>query len=243
MCRIGSSPHGARSTPRGPAFRGPGDLRAAAAPDEVERCDVAISGCRSTPGSRTGRARVSARGDPRGSGCSGPTTPGSTWSRSACSRSRTRATSRCNPFDIDEAITTIEAGARACSHDAGELVAIGGDHTIALPLLRAMRAKSGQVALVHFDAHLDTWDTYFGAPYTHGTPFRRAAEEGLFGRSGRRTSGSAGRCTRGPTCRRRGVRVHDRVERRLRRRSIDDVAERMRERVGTRPSTSRSTST
>jgi agmatinase len=38
----------------------------------------------------------------------------------------------------------------------------------------------GQVALVHFDAHLDTWDTYFGAPYTHGTPFRRAAEENLF---------------------------------------------------------------
>jgi agmatinase len=36
------------------------------------------------------------------------------------------------------------------------------------------------VALVHFDAHLDTWDTYFGAPYTHGTPFRRAREEGLF---------------------------------------------------------------
>jgi len=36
------------------------------------------------------------------------------------------------------------------------------------------------VALVHFDAHLDTWDTYFGAPYTHGTPFRRAAEEALF---------------------------------------------------------------
>ena len=36
------------------------------------------------------------------------------------------------------------------------------------------------MALVHFDAHLDTWQTYFGAPITHGTPFRRAAEEGLF---------------------------------------------------------------
>lgn len=59
-------------------------------------------------------------------------------------------------------------------------MAIGGDHTISLPLLRAMRRKWGPVALVHFDAHLDTWDTYFGAPYTHGTPFRRAAEEGLF---------------------------------------------------------------
>jgi agmatinase len=58
---------------------------------------------------------------------------------------------------------------------------MGGDHTVALPLLRAVNHKNkGPVALVHFDAHLDTWDTYFGAPYTHGTPFRRAREEKLF---------------------------------------------------------------
>ena len=42
------------------------------------------------------------------------------------------------------------------------------------------KINNGPVALVHFDAHLDTWDTYFGAPYTHGTPFRRAREENLF---------------------------------------------------------------
>jgi agmatinase len=47
-------------------------------------------------------------------------------------------------------------------------------------LLRVVRQRFGPVALVHFDAHLDTWQTYFGAPITHGTPFRRAAEEGLF---------------------------------------------------------------
>ena len=47
-------------------------------------------------------------------------------------------------------------------------------------MLRAVKKVHGPVALVHFDAHLDTWPTYFGAPYTHGTPFRRAAEEGLF---------------------------------------------------------------
>ena len=58
---------------------------------------------------------------------------------------------------------------------------MGGDHTIAFPLLRAVnKINKGPVALVHFDAHLDTWDTYFGAPYTHGTPFRRAREENLF---------------------------------------------------------------
>src|SRR6185295_2309009 len=49
----------------------------------------------------------------------------------------------------------------------------------ALPNLRALHAKHGPVALVHFDAHLDTWDTYFNAPVTHGTIFRRAFEEGL----------------------------------------------------------------
>src|SRR5699024_7725894 len=47
-------------------------------------------------------------------------------------------------------------------------------------LLRAASKRAGEpVALLHFDAHLDTWDTYFGADYTHGTPFRRAAEEGI----------------------------------------------------------------
>ena len=88
-----------------------------------------------------------------------------------------------NPFSIDEAITSIEAAARSLvsplGGGAGSLLTLGGDHTIALPLLRAMAGRHGPVAVVHFDAHLDTWDTYFGAPYTHGTPFRRAVEEGL----------------------------------------------------------------
>jgi agmatinase len=84
-----------------------------------------------------------------------------------------------NPFNLDEAITTIESGARALLERARLVLTLGGDHTIALPLLRAVAARHGPVAVVHFDAHLDTWDTYFGAAYTHGTPFRRAAEEGL----------------------------------------------------------------
>jgi agmatinase len=84
-----------------------------------------------------------------------------------------------NPFDIGEAIDAVEHGARDLLDRAGKLLTLGGDHTIALPLLRAMRAKHGPVSVVHFDAHLDTWDTYFGAAYTHGTPFRRAFEEGL----------------------------------------------------------------
>ncbi|MEQ1738078.1 MAG: agmatinase, partial [Rhodoglobus sp.] len=64
------------------------------------------------------------------------------------------------------------------------LLALGGDHSVALPILRAMFERHGPIAVIHFDAHLDTWDTYFGAEYTHGTPFRRASEEGLLDRSG-----------------------------------------------------------
>jgi agmatinase len=89
-----------------------------------------------------------------------------------------------NPFDINEAITAVERGARALLERAPFVLTLGGDHTIALPLLRAVSAVHGPVAVVHFDAHLDTWDTYFGAAYTHGTPFRRAAEENLLDQTG-----------------------------------------------------------
>ncbi|HVD02758.1 MAG TPA: agmatinase [Candidatus Dormibacteraeota bacterium] len=85
----------------------------------------------------------------------------------------------CNPFDISTAISEIETAARRLLEGSRRVVALGGDHTVALPMLRAVAREVGPVALVHFDAHLDTWNTYFGAPYTHGTPFRRAAEEGL----------------------------------------------------------------
>jgi guanidinobutyrase len=56
---------------------------------------------------------------------------------------------------------------------------LGGDHTIALPILRALARKHGPVALVHVDAHSDINDTMFGETVAHGTPFRRAVEEGL----------------------------------------------------------------
>ncbi len=85
----------------------------------------------------------------------------------------------CNPFDIAEALVQIEAGLRPLIGDGRPVLSLGGDHTVALPALRAVNAAHGPVALVHFDAHLDTWDTYFDAPTTHGTPFRRASEEGL----------------------------------------------------------------
>jgi len=58
-------------------------------------------------------------------------------------------------------------------------IVLGGDHSITLPELRAVAQKYGPVALIQFDSHGDLWDEYFGGKDTHGTPFRRALEEGL----------------------------------------------------------------
>ena len=84
-----------------------------------------------------------------------------------------------NPFDIEEAISSIGKSYDQLLERAKRIVTIGGDHTITLPILRSLKAKHGPISVVHFDAHLDTWDSYFGADYTHGTTFRRASEEGL----------------------------------------------------------------
>jgi agmatinase len=83
------------------------------------------------------------------------------------------------PFSIDGAIQQIDDHAAELLRGGRKVIAIGGDHTIALPMLRSVVREHGPVALVHFDAHLDTWDTYFNAPTTHGTIFRRAFEENL----------------------------------------------------------------
>ena len=64
--------------------------------------------------------------------------------------------------------------------DAGATpLVVGGDHSISLPCLRAAAKKHGRMALVQFDAHIDTWGDYFGGKYFHGSPFRRAIEEEL----------------------------------------------------------------
>lgn len=84
-----------------------------------------------------------------------------------------------NPFDIAQALTSMHHGFAELIAGGRRIVVLGGDHSVALPALRAVHAEHGAVSLVHFDAHLDTWDTYFGEPFTHGSPFRRASEEGL----------------------------------------------------------------
>ncbi len=170
-------PPDAREVPR---FAGPATFARLPRLDQVERADVAVlglpfdSGTSFRPGARFGPEAVRA-----GSKLLRPYHLGlevEPWTTMQLADAGDVA---INPFDIVEAVGQIEAAANALYSKANRIVSIGGDHTVALPLLRAAHARHGPVAVVHFDAHLDTWDTYFGARYTHGTPFRRASEEGL----------------------------------------------------------------
>jgi agmatinase len=168
-----------------PRFAGPPTFAALPRIDEVSDVDVAVvgvpfdSGVSYRPGARFGPAHIR-----ESSRLLRPYNPAQDVEPFARQQVVDAGDLAVNPFSIDEAIGQIEAGARELLERAGRLLTIGGDHTIALPLLRALHAKHGPIAVVHFDAHLDTWDTYFGADYTHGTPFRRAAEEGLLDPSG-----------------------------------------------------------
>jgi len=89
--------------------------------------------------------------------------------------------------DVSVIPTSIEHTMNAITKTAGDiletgtkLITLGGDHSIALPLLRAHAKKYGPVSLVHIDAHIDTWEAEFESiPYSHGTPFRYALKEGL----------------------------------------------------------------
>ncbi len=148
--------------------------------DEVGRANIAIvgvpfdSGVSYRPGARFGPAHVR-----EASRLLRPYNPAQDVFPFGAQQVADAGDIAANPFDIATAVAEIEEGARLLGEQADRLIVIGGDHTIALPLLRAAHATHGPVAVLHFDAHLDTWDTYFGAPITHGTPFRRASEEGL----------------------------------------------------------------
>lgn len=84
------------------------------------------------------------------------------------------------PPDQQATQQAIEAEARQIGAAGAMIIALGGDHSITLPLLRAAATRHGPLAVVHFDSHPDTWDAEFGTQrYSHGTVFRRAIEEGL----------------------------------------------------------------
>jgi len=147
---------------------------------EVTRADIAIvgipfdSGVSYRPGARFGPSHVR-----ESSRLLRPFNPAVSISPFASQQVIDAGDFAANPFNIEEALATIERDHRILSEKVAKIVTIGGDHTITLPILRSLHAKHGPISVVHFDAHLDTWDSYFGADFTHGTTFRRASEEGL----------------------------------------------------------------
>jgi guanidinopropionase len=83
-----------------------------------------------------------------------------------------------NPLDLMASLDSIEAFFTRVREGGARPLTAGGDHLVTLPILRS-RVTKGPLGLIHFDAHSDTYDSFFGNRYNHGTPFRRAMEEGL----------------------------------------------------------------
>jgi guanidinobutyrase len=84
-----------------------------------------------------------------------------------------------NPYDLKKSVATIETAFHAILTPDCRPLTLGGDHTLTLPILRAMRKRHGPVGLIHVDAHADINEAMFGEAIAHGTPFRRAVEENL----------------------------------------------------------------
>jgi agmatinase len=84
-----------------------------------------------------------------------------------------------NPLSIDDTFRRISSQLDEVLKAGARTLCVGGDHSILLPILRSMHKRFGPVGLIQFDAHNDTWGGYFGSPHSHGTPVRRAIEEGL----------------------------------------------------------------
>jgi agmatinase len=232
-----TEPRGPVDSSQVPRFAGPATFARLPRLDEVARVDVAVvgvpfdAGVSYRPGARFGPSAVR-----EASRLLRPYHPGLDVSPFAAVQVADAGDITCNPFDIAEAIESIEGAAAGLQADGTRLVTIGGDHTIALPLLRALSKRHGPLAVLHFDAHLDTWDTYFGAEYTHGTPFRRAVEEGIVD-----TEALCHVGTRGPLYGKRDLAEDRRLgfgiltSADVMRRGVDEVVDALRQRVGGRP--------
>jgi agmatinase len=84
-----------------------------------------------------------------------------------------------NPLSIEDTYRRIAEQLGEVLRAGARPVCVGGDHSILLPILRAIHKQFGPVAFVQLDAHGDTWGGYFGSPHSHGTPVKYAVEEGL----------------------------------------------------------------
>ncbi|WP_243761348.1 agmatinase [Streptomyces sp. YIM 98790] len=231
------TPRGPVDSSRFPRYAGPATFARLPRLDEVGTADVAVlgvpfdSGVSYRPGARFGGNAIR-----EASRLLRPYNPAQDASPFALAQVADAGDVGANPFDIGEAVDTVEAAAGELLDTGARLMTLGGDHTIALPLLRAVARRHGPVALLHFDAHLDTWDTYFGAEYTHGTPFRRAVEEGVLDTSALSHVG-----IRGPLYGRKdldddakmGFGIVTAAD--VMRRGVDEIAQQLRERIGDRP--------
>lgn len=221
-----------------PLYAGPATLARLPRLDQVDAADIAVvgvpfdAGVSYRPGARFGANHVR-----ESSRLLRPYNPAQDFSPFEAAQVADAGDMAVNPFNINEAIESIQQGAMELTEPGASLLTLGGDHTIALPLLRAATARAKQpVALLHFDAHLDTWDTYFGAEYTHGTPFRRAVEEGILD-----TEAISHVGTRGPLYgkkdleddRRFGFGILTSAD--VFRQGVDEIISRLRDRIGARP--------
>jgi agmatinase len=83
------------------------------------------------------------------------------------------------PISIERTFEAVTRRIDAVLAAGARPLCVGGDHSVTLPILRSLARRHGPLGIVHFDAHPDTWDEYFGSKFFHGTPFRRGIEEGL----------------------------------------------------------------
>ncbi|MFJ9553701.1 agmatinase [Nocardiopsis sp. NPDC101807] len=220
-----------------PRFAGPATFARLPRIDQVEKADIAVvgvpfdTGVSYRPGARFGPSAIR-----EASRLLRPYNPGLDVSPFANAQVVDAGDIAVNPFSIGDAVETLDEGASRFVREGTRLVTLGGDHTIALPLLRSLHRVHGPIAMVHFDAHLDTWDTYFGEPYTHGTPFRRAVEEGILD-----TEAICHVGTRGPLYgkkdleddRRFGFGIVTSAD--VMRKGVDEIADALRQRIGNRP--------
>ncbi|HIY40276.1 MAG TPA: agmatinase [Candidatus Nocardiopsis merdipullorum] len=232
-----STPIGPTDSTQVPRFAGPATYARLPRIDQVDRADIAVigvpfdSGVSYRPGARFGPSAVREAGR-----LLRPYHPGLDLSPFSVAQVVDGGDIAVNPFSIGDAVETIDRETSALMEPGTRLVTVGGDHTVALPLLRSLHRRHGPIALLHFDAHLDTWDTYFGEPYTHGTPFRRAAEEGLLD-----TEALCHVGVRGPLYGKRDLEEDRRfgfgvvTAADVMRRGVDEIAAALRDRIGDRP--------
>jgi agmatinase len=182
-----SDPAGDTSEPVGqvdalavPRFAGPSTFARLPTLEQVGRTDVAVLGApfdgatTFRPGARFGPAAIR-----EASALLRPYNEALGISPFAAVQVADVGDAPASPIDVEAGHEAIEAAARAATQAGARVLGLGGDHSVALPLLRAAAAVHGPLALLQLDAHTDTWDSYFGARYTHGTVFRRALEEGV----------------------------------------------------------------